>query len=87
MPEEARGFSIATPIPGGSLDPLTVPKYVTPLVIPPQMPPTEGGPADYYEIAVCQFAQQILPAGMPATTVWSYGSVTHPGTFNYPHSR
>ena len=21
---------------------------------------------------------------MPATTVWSYGSVNHPGTFNYP---
>ena len=75
---------MATPIPGGSLDPLTVPKYVAPLVIPPQMPPTEGGPADYYEIAVRQFEQQILPAGMPATTVWSYGSVTHPGTFNYP---
>jgi hypothetical protein len=56
---------MATPIPGGSLDPHTVPKYVTPLVIPPQMPPTEGGPADYYEIAVRQFEQQILPAGMP----------------------
>jgi len=83
-PEEARGFRMATPIPGGSLDPLTVPKYVTPLVIPPQMPPTEDGQADYYEIAVRQFEQQILPAGMPATTVWSYGSVTHPGTFNYP---
>ena len=22
--------------------------------------------------------------GMPTTTVWSYGSVNHPGTFNYP---
>ena len=21
---------------------------------------------------------------MPKTTVWSYGSVNHPGTFNYP---
>jgi len=40
--------------------------------------------ADDYDIAVRQFEQQILPAGMPATTVWSYGSVTHRGTFNYP---
>jgi len=71
-------------IPGGSLDPLTVPKYVTPLVIPPQMPAMRRGGVDYYEIAVGQFQQQILPAGMPATTVWGYGSVNHPGTFNYP---
>jgi bilirubin oxidase len=39
---------------------------------------------DYYAIAVRQFQQQILPTGMPATTVWSYGSVKHPETFNYP---
>ena len=39
---------------------------------------------DDYEIAVRQFEQQVLPAGMPVTTVWSYGSVAHPGTFNYP---
>jgi bilirubin oxidase len=39
---------------------------------------------DYYELAVRQFRQQILPAGQPMTTVWSYGSATHPGTFNYP---
>src|SRR4030095_5719766 len=40
---------------------------------------------DYYEIAVRQFQQHILPQsmGLP-TTVWSYGSVTSPATFNYP---
>jgi spore coat protein A, manganese oxidase len=71
----------AAPIPGGTLDPLTVPKYQTPLLIPPVMPragtiPMRGGkPADYYEISVRQFAQQILPAGFPATTVWGYGAV------------
>jgi bilirubin oxidase len=43
-----------------------------------------GKNIDYYEIGVRQFAQQILPTGMPATTVWSYGSTTSPGTFNYP---
>ena len=39
---------------------------------------------DYYEIAVRQFRQQVLPPGMPKTTVWGYGSVDHPDTFNYP---
>ena len=34
-----------------------------------------GKPADYYEISMRQFKQQILPAGMPATTVWGYGAV------------
>jgi bilirubin oxidase len=55
------------------------------LVKPPAMPKTgiRSG-ADYYEIAVRQFRQQILPNGMPETTVWSYGSVNHAGTFNYP---
>jgi FtsP/CotA-like multicopper oxidase with cupredoxin domain len=71
------------------LDPLAIPKYVEPLVIPPPMPVTavlheRGRPIDYYEIAVRQFHQQILPTGMPATTVWSYGSVNQPSTFNYP---
>src|SRR6266567_2802979 len=78
-------------IPGGSLDPTTIPKYAMPLVIPPAMPRTgRVGGADYYEIAVRQFQQQILPTGMPPTTVWSYGSLAAPGTvaqggsFNYP---
>ena len=81
-------FAGARPLPGGTLDPLLIPKFVTPLVIPPEMPastnldPAFGG--KYYEIAVRQFQQQILPPGLPATTVWSYGSVNHPGTFNYP---
>jgi bilirubin oxidase len=72
-------------IPGGSLDPTTIPKYQEPLIKPPAMPPTStAGNIDYYEIAVRQFRQQILPTGFPMTTVWSYGSVNHAGTFNYP---
>jgi bilirubin oxidase len=43
-----------------------------------------GGSIDYYEIAVRQFQQEILPPPLAQTTVWSYGSVNHPGTFNYP---
>ena len=74
-------------IPGGSLDPTTIDKYVAPLVIPPVMPPLTGPrnhAIDRYAIAVRQFRQQILPSGLPATTVWSYGSASHGGTFNYP---
>ena len=67
-------------IPGGSLDPLSVPKYETPLLIPPVMPQADtivqrGQTVDYYEISMKQFEQQILPAGLPATTVWGYGAV------------
>lgn len=69
----------AIPIPGGTLDPLSVPKYGTPLLIPPAMPRAGkvkqrmGKNVDYYEIAMRQFQQQILPAGFPMTTVWGYG--------------
>ena len=67
-------------IPGGTLDPELVPKYQTALLIPPVMPKAgtvrqRGRVVDYYEISVKQFAEQILPAGMPATPVWGYGAV------------
>jgi FtsP/CotA-like multicopper oxidase with cupredoxin domain len=79
-------------VPGGTLPPGSIPKYVTPLVIPPAMPrtakmPVRGGKnVEYYEVAVRQFPQHILPEslGLEQTTVWSYGSVNHPGSFNYP---
>jgi len=69
-------------IPGGTLDPDSVPKFLTPMLIPPVMPAAgvvkmKGGKnADYYEISMKQFPQQILPAGLPATTVWGYGAIT-----------
>ncbi|HET6952970.1 MAG TPA: multicopper oxidase [Acidimicrobiales bacterium] len=68
-------------VPEGMLDPGDVPKYQTPLLIPPVMPRAAtviapgGKPVDYYEISMRQFAQQILPAGLPMTTVWGYGAV------------
>jgi FtsP/CotA-like multicopper oxidase with cupredoxin domain len=84
---------MAQPVPGGTLDPLAIPKYVQPLVIPPVM--NNSGTADDYDIAVRQFQQQILPGGhwnavspacqadptlcvFPATTVWSYGPAADP---------
>lgn len=63
-------------IPVRTLPPNTVPKFVTPLLIPPVMPKAgritlQGGKnADYYEISMKQFPQQILPKGFPMTTGW-----------------
>ncbi len=74
-------------IPGGSLHPSDIPKYVTSLVVPPAMPRTatiQKDSIDFYVIAVRQFRQQILPPGLPPTTVWSYGNQSRRGTFNYP---
>lgn len=89
-----RAFAATCAPPGCSpaslLPAQSIPKFQAPLVIPPAMPRTSvlhghgGTKIDYYEIAVRQFDQQILPPGFPDTTVWSYGSVNHPGTFNYP---
>jgi len=73
---------LAESLPGGTLDPEAIPKFVTPLLIPPVMPRAStivmpgGKAADYYEISVRQFSQQILPAKLPPTTVWGYGAVS-----------
>ncbi|PLY03067.1 MAG: copper oxidase [Desulfuromonas sp.] len=69
--------AMAAPLPGGTLDPTTITKYVQPLVIPPVMPKavtqpavTDAAgnpvpvPAAEYNIAVRQFKQQILPGGV-----------------------
>ncbi|WP_326558899.1 multicopper oxidase family protein [Micromonospora sp. NBC_01796] len=70
-----------------ALNPTTIPKYVTDLVIPPVMPPlAQSGQhaLDEYRIAVRQFQQQVLPPSYPKTTVWSYGSPGHGNTFSWP---
>jgi len=48
------------PLPGGSLDPTAIPKYVEPLVIPPVLYDDNGHPMEA-EIAMRQFDQQVLP--------------------------
>jgi spore coat protein A len=74
MPRPARAH-----VRGPSLAPLSISKYQTPLLVPPAMPRAAklkvagGKNIDYYEIAVRQFQQQILPPGLPPTTVWGYG--------------
>jgi spore coat protein A, manganese oxidase len=83
-----RGLSASAlaQIAGGTLEPGAVDKYVQPLIKPPAMPKSQGSNKnkDMYRIGVRQFQQQILPSSLPKTTVWSYGSIDYPETFNYP---
>jgi hypothetical protein len=57
----------AEPLAGGSLDPTRVPKYVVPMIIPPEIPNAgtvdepDGKKIPHYEIEAVEFYQQILP--------------------------
>jgi hypothetical protein len=93
LPWQLRARPVAATPPAGLLHPDDVTQFVTPLLIPPAMPragkirASGGKQIDYYDLAVRQFQQQILPAGMPATTVWGYGPRTARGgpvIFNAP---
>ncbi len=76
---------LAAPLAGPPLlDPSSIPKYVSPLLVPPAMPMTSSGAVDRYVLGLRQIRQQVLPRGMPATTVWAYGSETSGGTHNAP---
>jgi bilirubin oxidase len=70
------------------LDPTTIPKYETPLFVPPAMPNAgtiDNGTVDYYEIAKRQFEQPVLPASMGlTTTVWGFGAINTPASFHWP---
>src|SRR5262245_21538795 len=83
MPGATRAF--ADPVPGGTLDPTTIPKYVTSLFALPTMPRAAASSSlDVYDLAIRQFGQQILPSGFPSTQVFGYGSTTNSSTFHYP---
>jgi bilirubin oxidase len=45
---------------------------------------SSAGEVDYYEIAVRQFVQQVLPPGFPPTTLWGYGSLSTPTVLHSP---
>src|SRR5262245_30185825 len=78
-----RAFTQA--VPGGSLDPNGIARFITPLFIPPAMPPTNTSSSrDFFEVAARQVRQQILPTGLPRTTIWAYGSTNNSGTFHTP---
>ena len=96
LSSRVRFFRALAAVQGGSLDPTILPKSVAPLVKPPAMPskgefkPRGRRRGDYYEIAVRQFQQQVLPPSFPTTTVWSYGPFDDPrtvaegGSYFYP---
>lgn len=101
LPVKALSRSVFLPrmfasLPGGTMDPTQIPKFRTRLFIPPAMPKTSvihdarGQAIDYYELLVRQFKQQMLPAPLPATTVWGFGSwvrqgpLAMGGSFNTP---
>src|SRR2546421_3426681 len=75
----------ADAVPGGTLDPHKVPKYVLPLFVLPAMPGGRSvGGTDFHEVAARQFNQRILPPGLPTTPVFGYGRISDPSTFHYP---
>ena len=71
---------VAAELPGGTLTPGEGPKFVSPVPVAATMPRsrrigTPDGPVDYYEISRRQLSQQMLPPGLPPTTVWGFGPV------------
>jgi spore coat protein A, manganese oxidase len=87
-----KSFRILTSEP--TLDPLSIPKYIDPLVVPPVLQPTQTvNSITEYQVAARQFLQQVLPTqgfngdpqvSFPTTTVWGYGSAGNNGTFHTP---
>lgn len=73
----------ADPVPGGTLDPTSIPKYQQSLPLVETMPKTSSTSIDYYEIAVKALQQQVLPASLPKTTLFGYGSLVD-NVFTYP---
>src|SRR5690348_18035822 len=79
-----RTAALADPVPGGTLDPNSIPKYVTPLFVLPAMPRSgRPGGVDRFDVAVRRFSQQILPSG-PPTPVFGYGASGSGSTFHFP---
>ena len=75
----------ADPVPGGTLDPKTITKYVHPLYVPPTLTARSGpGGVDAYEIAVRQVNQRVLPPGHPTTRVFAFGALSGGAGFHWP---
>jgi bilirubin oxidase len=68
-----------------TITPSSIPKYVTPLRILPAMPPTRNTSSRIeYQVAERRFSTQMLPPGMPKTTVNGYGVPGNNSTFSSP---
>ena len=61
------------------LDPLTIPQFTDELPLPDVLDPAVekecGRTTHSYAVDISEFKQQLLPQGMPETTVWGYGGV------------
>ncbi|MFP5417300.1 MAG: multicopper oxidase family protein [Actinomycetes bacterium] len=74
--------AVAAPVAGAALAAASIDQFASSLLVPPVMPRSArlvqrgGKNVDYYEIAVRQFSQQVLPEGHPPTTVWGYGPLS-----------
>lgn len=64
------GRVFAAPISGGTLDPLSVPKYQTPMSIPPTMPRARIIPSDGYPEAWYLPDTTSIPAGYATEGTW-----------------
>ncbi len=69
---------------GPTLDPRTIPKYVSQLIVPPVYTPnlivdpvTGAVVQQDYTVDMVQFSQQILPSGFPTTQVWGYAGMAY----------
>lgn len=63
------------------IDPTTIPKYVTPLFVLPQMPKQDG---HKHTVASRRINAQVLPSGFPSTTVCAFGAPSVPSSFHSP---
>jgi bilirubin oxidase len=68
-----------------TIDPNSIPKYVTPLRILPAMPPTRVlSNRIEYTVAQRRISAQVLPAGFPKTLLNGYGTPGNNSTFSSP---
>src|SRR5581483_5609184 len=69
-----------------TIDPNSIPKYVTPLFILPAMPPAPSTTNTHIDYVVAQrrLSVQMLPSGMPKTLVNGYGTPSNSATFHSP---
>ncbi len=77
---------VAQLVPKEALAPDAIPRFLDPVVVPGAMP--RAGrfldrlrrTCDSYTVSVRQFDQQVLPRGLPTTTLWGYGPANAVGT-------
>lgn len=68
-----------------TIDPTTIPRYVTRLPVLRAMPPIGGSSGKLtFSIGAKQITQQMLPSGFPATPSFGYGSTADSGSYHGP---